>query len=54
LSGQAGKSYIFQGTSDFTNWISLSTNAGPSSLIQLADPNATNFPYRFYRAVEQP
>ncbi|EEF58610.1 chitobiase/beta-hexosaminidase C-terminal domain-containing protein [Pedosphaera parvula] len=54
LSGQVGKTYIFQGTSDFTNWISLGTNAGPSSLIQLADPNATNFPYRFYRAVEKP
>ena len=54
LSGVAGKSYILQGTTDFTNWIPLSTNLAPSGGLILMDAVVTNFPYRFYRAVEQP
>ncbi len=55
LSGIPGMNYIFQGTTDFQNWISLSTNtADGSGLLQLFDPGATNFSYRFYRAIEQP
>jgi len=50
----AGKSYIFQASTNFSNWLSLSTNVAASDLFNLFDPGASNFPYRFYRAIKQP
>jgi len=54
LSGLAGKSYLFQATTNFSSWISLDTNATPSNSFYFLDPAASNFPYRFYRAIELP
>jgi hypothetical protein len=51
-SGMAGGNYIFQGTTDFLNWVSLSTNLAPSNIFNLIDPAATNFSHRFYRTFE--
>jgi len=54
LSGLAGKSYLFQASTNLSDWLSISTNIAPLDLFQLIDPSASNFPYRFYRAIEQP
>jgi mono/diheme cytochrome c family protein len=54
LSVEMGKSYIFQASTNLSTWISLSTNSPLSSPFNLVDPAATNFPFRFYRAVQQP
>ena len=52
-AGMAGGSYIFQGSTDLLNWVSLSTNLAPTPLFNFLDPQATNFTHRFYRAIEQ-
>jgi len=54
VSGLAGKTYYLQATTNFINWVSLSTNIAPSNSFYLVDPNATNFMYRYYRAIELP
>jgi hypothetical protein len=54
VSGLAGKTYYLQATTNFINWVTLNTNTAASNSFYLADPGATNFSYRFYRAIELP
>lgn len=54
LSGLAGPSYILQASTNLSNWISLGTNVPVATPFLMLDPAATNFPHRFYRAVQQP
>lgn len=54
LSGPIGRNYSLQGSADLKSWVSLNTTTPAASPFYLSDPNATNLPRRFYRAVEQP
>ncbi len=51
--GANGSNYALQASVDLTNWVSLSTNTGAVAPVELEDPGATNFRYRFYRVVRQ-
>jgi uncharacterized repeat protein (TIGR03806 family) len=54
LSGAAFANYVLQGSTDLVNWVCISTNTPATNLFNVTDPDATNFPYRFYRALSQP
>jgi hypothetical protein len=54
ISSVAGKSYLFQAATDLVHWVTLSTNVAPSNVMIMIDPNAGNFPTRFYRAAQLP
>jgi len=53
LQGLAGKTYIFQSSTNLTEWVPISTNVAPPTVIQIVDPSSRNYPYQFYRALEQ-
>jgi hypothetical protein len=54
FSGLVSQTYVFQASSNLSDWISLSTNLAPANTFNLVDPAASNFHYRFYRAFELP
>ena len=43
--------YVVQATTNFSQWINLSTNVVMDSLLQFIDLDAHRYPYRFYRAM---
>jgi len=54
LSGVEGKNYILQATTNLFDWTSLGTNFAPSNSFYFLDSSASNYPQRFYRAIELP
>jgi hypothetical protein len=53
FAGSAGSNYVLQATTNFIMWTPVSTNLALTNMLNLLDPNASNYPYRFYR-VQQP
>jgi hypothetical protein len=43
--------YVVQATTNFNQWINLTTNGVVDSLLQFIDLDAHRYPYRFYRAM---
>jgi len=62
LTGEVGKGYVLQATTNLSTWIAIQTNAPspnpgvqlPTSVFNFSDSTTTNFPRRFYRTVQQP
>ena len=52
FTGTSGESYILQGSTDLSTWTPLLTNS--ITLYDFTDALATNYDYRFYRAVLAP
>ena len=46
-----GFPYLIQATTNFVNWIDITNIVSGSTPVQIADPNAAPFRYRFYRGV---
>jgi hypothetical protein len=53
FSGATGSNYVLQASTNLVDWVPLSTNVASTNLFNLLDPGATNFPYRFYRVLQQ-
>ncbi|HWD91376.1 MAG TPA: chitobiase/beta-hexosaminidase C-terminal domain-containing protein [Verrucomicrobiae bacterium] len=53
FSGVPNNIYVLQATTNFVDWVSLSTNSAPTNMFNLVDPGASNFRYRFYRVLQQ-
>ena len=51
VSGQTNQIYHVQGSADLFNWETIVTNIARHGLIQFTDPQATNFPTRYYRVI---
>ena len=53
FSGVPNNSYVLQASTNLVDWTSLSTNTATTNPFNFVDPGATNFPYRFYRVLQQ-
>jgi hypothetical protein len=51
--GASGGNYVLQATTNFIDWTPLVTNLATTNVFNLFDSNASNFPYRFYRVIQQ-
>jgi uncharacterized repeat protein (TIGR03806 family) len=51
--GAPGSNYVLEATTNFTTWVPLSTNVAGTGVFNFNDTNARNFPYRFYRVIQQ-
>jgi len=51
--GAPGSNYVLQATTNFSSWTPISTNTALTNQLNLLDPQATNFPYRYYRVLQQ-
>jgi len=53
FTGIPGSNYVLQATTNLVTWTSLATTTAVSNQFNLYDLQATNFPRRFYRVLQQ-
>ncbi len=53
FAGVIGSNYVLEASTNLFDWTPISTNMAATNFFNLLDPNATNFPRRFYRVREQ-
>ncbi|HZR18875.1 MAG TPA: chitobiase/beta-hexosaminidase C-terminal domain-containing protein [Verrucomicrobiae bacterium] len=53
LLGSAGSNYVLEASTNLQDWVLLLTNSVPTNLLFFVDPKSSNYPYRFYRALQQ-
>ncbi len=53
FSGVTGTTYVLQATTNLVTWTPISTNTALTNVFNFLDANAPNFPYRFYRVLQQ-
>jgi hypothetical protein len=46
ITSQPGQTNVVYASTNLVNWVPIRTNVGPFTF---TDPNAANYPYRFYR-----
>ena len=51
--GSLGSNYVLQASTNLVNWIPLVTNPATTNLLNFIDPHSSNYPNRFYRALQQ-
>ncbi len=52
LTGIAGQTFIIQATTNFTSWQPVLTNQNAGATFDFIISDVTNYPHRFFRAVE--
>jgi uncharacterized repeat protein (TIGR03806 family) len=53
FAGATGSNYVLQASTNLINWTPISTNTTATNLFNWFDPNAANYPDRFYRVLQQ-
>jgi hypothetical protein len=53
IFGVPGSNYVLQASTNFTTWVPIGTNMALTNQIYFVDPNASNYPSRFYRVQQQ-
>jgi hypothetical protein len=54
LSGQLGKAYAIETSSNLVDWVSLAVLTNVAGLMQIEDPKMATATHRFYRALLAP
>jgi parallel beta helix pectate lyase-like protein len=54
LTGEAGRTYVFESSSDLASWAAFSTNLATNATLEISDSPASGFGERFYRALALP
>jgi hypothetical protein len=54
FQGLEGQPYVFEASTNLTDWVTLSTNTAVGGIISWLETNTPAYPHRFYRAKRSP